>query len=140
MAHKKGVGSSKNGRDSKSKRLGAKRADGQFVNSGSILVRQRGTKIHPGNNVGKGGDDPKTTEGVSWLYRKNYPNATEIDWATTGTTYIAGDEITQSFSLSSPPQNVFVSRFIVEKLDVDTVNSEPDIICNPSTFEELLRL
>ena len=57
MAHKKGVGSSRNGRDSKSKRLGAKRADGQFVNSGCILVRQRGTKIHPGDNVGKGGDD-----------------------------------------------------------------------------------
>ena len=57
MAHKKGVGSSKNGRDSHSKRLGAKRSDGQFVGSGCILVRQRGTKIHPGNNVGKGGDD-----------------------------------------------------------------------------------
>ena len=57
MAHKKGVGSSRNGRDSQSKRLGAKRSDGQFVNSGSILVRQRGTKIHPGDNVGKGGDD-----------------------------------------------------------------------------------
>ncbi len=57
MAHKKGVGSSKNGRDSKSKRLGAKRADGQFVNSGCILVRQRGTRIHPGQNVGIGGDD-----------------------------------------------------------------------------------
>ncbi|MCL2401266.1 MAG: 50S ribosomal protein L27 [Oscillospiraceae bacterium] len=57
MAHKKGVGSTKNGRDSKSKRLGAKRADGQFVLAGNILVRQRGTKIHPGNNVGKGSDD-----------------------------------------------------------------------------------
>ncbi len=57
MAHKKGVGSSKNGRDSHSKRLGAKRADGQFVHSGCILVRQRGTKIHPGTNVGKGRDD-----------------------------------------------------------------------------------
>ena len=56
MAHKKGVGSSKNGRDSHSKRLGAKRADGQFVNSGCILVRQRGTKIHPGINVGLGKD------------------------------------------------------------------------------------
>ncbi|MEG0133643.1 MAG: 50S ribosomal protein L27 [Clostridium sp.] len=56
-AHKKGVGSSKNGRDSESKRLGAKRADGQFVLAGNILVRQRGTKIHPGNNVGIGGDD-----------------------------------------------------------------------------------
>ena len=57
MAHKKGVGSSKNGRDSQSKRLGAKRADGQYVNSGCILVRQRGTRIHPGENVGIGGDD-----------------------------------------------------------------------------------
>lgn len=57
FASKKGVGSSKNGRDSEAKRLGVKRADGQFVTGGSILVRQRGTKIHPGNNVGKGGDD-----------------------------------------------------------------------------------
>ena len=57
MASKKGVGSSKNGRDSESKRLGVKRADGQYVSGGSILVRQRGTKIHPGANVGKGGDD-----------------------------------------------------------------------------------
>ena len=57
FAHKKGVGSTKNGRDSESKRLGAKRADGQFVKAGNILYRQRGTKIHPGTNVGKGGDD-----------------------------------------------------------------------------------
>lgn len=57
FAHKKGVGSSKNGRDSESKRLGVKRADGQFVLAGNILVRQRGTKIHPGLNVGRGGDD-----------------------------------------------------------------------------------
>jgi large subunit ribosomal protein L27 len=57
FAHKKGVGSSRNGRDSESKRLGAKRADGQFVLAGNILVRQRGTKIHPGNNVGIGSDD-----------------------------------------------------------------------------------
>ncbi|MGI6664058.1 MAG: 50S ribosomal protein L27 [Christensenellaceae bacterium] len=57
MAHKKGMGSSKNGRDSISKRLGVKRADGQFVLAGNILVRQRGTKIHPGENVGKGSDD-----------------------------------------------------------------------------------
>ena len=57
FAHKKGVGSSRNGRDSESKRLGTKRADGQFVLAGNILVRQRGTKIHPGNNVGIGGDD-----------------------------------------------------------------------------------
>ena len=57
MAHKKGLGSTKNGRDSESKRLGAKRADGQFVLAGNILYRQRGTKIHPGENVGRGGDD-----------------------------------------------------------------------------------
>ena len=57
MASKKGVGSSKNGRDSESKRLGVKRADGQVVSAGSILVRQRGTKFHPGTNVGKAGDD-----------------------------------------------------------------------------------
>ena len=57
FAHKKGVGSSKNGRDSESKRLGTKRADGQFVLAGNILVRQRGTKIHPGLNVGRGKDD-----------------------------------------------------------------------------------
>ncbi len=57
LAHKKGVGSTKNGRDSESKRLGAKRADGQFVLAGNILVRQRGTKIHPGTNVGIGSDD-----------------------------------------------------------------------------------
>lgn len=57
FASKKGVGSSKNGRDSKAKMLGTKRADGQFVLAGNILVRQRGTKIHPGTNVGKGSDD-----------------------------------------------------------------------------------
>lgn len=57
FAHKKGMGSTKNGRDSESKRLGAKRADGQFVKAGNILYKQRGTKIHPGINVGKGKDD-----------------------------------------------------------------------------------
>ena len=57
FAHKKGVGSTKNGRDSESKRLGPKRADGQFVLAGNILVRQRGTHIHPGVNVGRGKDD-----------------------------------------------------------------------------------
>ena len=57
FAHKKGMGSTKNGRDSESKRLGAKRADGQFVLAGNILYRQRGTHIHPGNNVGIGSDD-----------------------------------------------------------------------------------
>lgn len=57
MAHKKGVGSSKNGRDSKSKRLGVKKFGGEFVKAGNIIMRQRGTKIHPGINVGIGGDD-----------------------------------------------------------------------------------
>lgn len=57
FAQKKGMGSTKNGRDSESKRLGAKRADGQFVLAGNILYRQRGTHIHPGNNVGIGSDD-----------------------------------------------------------------------------------
>ncbi len=57
FAHKKGQGSTKNGRDSISKRLGAKAADGEFVTGGSIIYRQRGTKIHPGNNVGIGSDD-----------------------------------------------------------------------------------
>ncbi len=57
FASKKGVGSTKNGRDSHSKRLGAKRADGQAIRAGSIIYRQRGTKVHPGVNVGRGGDD-----------------------------------------------------------------------------------
>ena len=57
FAHKKGVGSTKNGRDSESKRLGVKKADGQSVIAGNIIIRQRGTKIHPGNNVGRGSDD-----------------------------------------------------------------------------------
>jgi len=57
MAHKKGVGSSRNGRDSKAKRLGVKRYAGEWVNAGSIIVRQRGTRIHPGEGVGRGGDD-----------------------------------------------------------------------------------
>ena len=71
-AHKKGVGSTKNGRDSESKRLGAKRADGQFVKAGNILYRQRGTKIHPGVNVGIGGDDTlfALTDGVLRFERK----------------------------------------------------------------------
>ena len=66
FAHKKGMGSTRNGRDSESKRLGAKRADGQFVLAGNILVRQRGTHIHPGANVGKGKDDTlfALTDGV----------------------------------------------------------------------------
>jgi len=57
MAHKKGTGSTRNGRDSNAKRLGVKRYGGQLVTAGSILIRQRGTKVHPGNNVGRGGDD-----------------------------------------------------------------------------------
>jgi large subunit ribosomal protein L27 len=57
FAHKKGVGSSRNGRDSHSQRLGVKCADGQFILAGNIIIRQRGTKIHPGTNVGKGSDD-----------------------------------------------------------------------------------
>ncbi len=72
FAHKKGMGSTKNGRDSESKRLGAKRADGQFVKAGNILYRQRGTKIHPGTNVMKGGDDTlfATVDGVLRFERK----------------------------------------------------------------------
>ena len=66
FAHKKGMGSTKNGRDAASKRLGAKRADGQFVKAGNVLYTQRGTKIHPGLNVGRGGDDTlfALTDGV----------------------------------------------------------------------------
>ncbi|WP_422486270.1 50S ribosomal protein L27 [Gudongella sp. DL1XJH-153] len=72
FSSKKGVGSSKNGRDSESKRLGVKRGDGQFVLSGNILVRQRGTRIHPGNNVQIGGDDTlfATVDGVVKYERK----------------------------------------------------------------------
>ncbi len=72
MAHKKGVGSSRNGRDSNPKFLGVKRQDGQFVTAGSILVRQRGTRIHPGRNVGKGGDDTlfALVDGVVSFHRK----------------------------------------------------------------------
>jgi large subunit ribosomal protein L27 len=72
MAHKKGVGSTKNGRDSESKRLGVKRGDGQYVLAGNILVRQRGTKIHPGENVGRGKDDTlfATADGVVSFTRK----------------------------------------------------------------------
>jgi large subunit ribosomal protein L27 len=57
MAHKKGVGSTRNGRDSESKRLGVKKFGGQFVTAGNIIIRQRGTRWHPGMNVGRGGDD-----------------------------------------------------------------------------------
>ena len=73
FAHKKGVGSTKNGRDSEAKRLGVKRADGQFVLAGNILVRQRGTKILPGSNVGVGSDDTlfALADGVVRFRRKN---------------------------------------------------------------------
>lgn len=84
FAHKKGVGSSRNGRDSESKRLGVKRTDGQFVLAGNILMRQRGTKLHPGNNVGIGGDDTlfALVDGIVKFERKDkkrkqvsvYPN------------------------------------------------------------------
>lgn len=84
FASKKGVGSSRNGRDSESKRLGVKRGDGQFVLAGNIIVRQRGTKIHAGNNVGRGNDDTifATVDGVVKFERKGrdkkqvsvYPN------------------------------------------------------------------
>ncbi|ACV28956.1 50S ribosomal protein L27 [Anaerococcus prevotii] len=72
LSSKKGVSSSKNGRDSNAKRLGVKRSDGQFVNAGTIIVRQRGTKIHPGNNVKKGADDTlyASCEGVVKFERK----------------------------------------------------------------------
>tara|TARA_B100000029_G_scaffold515929_1_gene625610 strand:- start:2182 stop:2439 length:258 start_codon:yes stop_codon:yes gene_type:complete len=66
MAHKKGVGSSKNGRDSNPNRLGVKRADGQKIKAGSIIIRQRGTKVHPGKNVKRGNDDTlfATSDGI----------------------------------------------------------------------------
>ncbi|QUH26074.1 50S ribosomal protein L27 [Serpentinicella alkaliphila] len=87
FASKKGVGSTKNGRDSIAKRLGVKRADGQFVTAGNILVRQRGTKFHPGTNVGIGGDDTlfALVDGIVKFERKGkdkkqvsiYPKATQ---------------------------------------------------------------
>ncbi len=87
MAHKKGVGSSRNGRDSNAQRLGVKKFGGQSVRAGNILVRQRGTKFHPGNNVGKGSDDTlfALIDGVVNFERKDrdrlkisvYPQAQE---------------------------------------------------------------
>jgi large subunit ribosomal protein L27 len=73
MAHKKGVGSSRNGRDSQAQRLGIKRFGGQLVKAGNILVRQRGTKFHPGNNVQKGSDDTlfATIDGIVNFERKD---------------------------------------------------------------------
>lgn len=71
MAHKKGAASSRNGRDSESKRLGVKVYGGQQIKAGAIIIRQRGTKVHPGNNVGKGNDDTlfAMTEGVVTFHR-----------------------------------------------------------------------
>ncbi|MCL2498912.1 MAG: 50S ribosomal protein L27 [Defluviitaleaceae bacterium] len=87
FAHKKGVGSTRNGRDSNAKSLGAKRADGQFVLAGNILYTQRGTKIHPGNNVGRGSNDNlfALADGIVRFERKGrdkkqvsvYPRTTE---------------------------------------------------------------
>ena len=73
MAHKKGGGSTQNGRDSNPKRLGVKRFSGNYVTSGSILVRQRGTRLHPGKNVGRGGDDTlfSQIDGYVWFERKD---------------------------------------------------------------------
>ena len=72
MAHKKGTGSTRNGRDSNSKRLGVKKYGGQVVTTGNIIIRQRGTKVHPGENVGRGGDDTlfALTDGVVTFERK----------------------------------------------------------------------
>ena len=72
MAHKKGVGSSRNGRDSNAKRLGVKRYGGEHIQAGGIIVRQRGTKFHPGRNVGRGGDDTlfATVDGVVTFERR----------------------------------------------------------------------
>jgi len=72
MAHKKGVGSSKNGRDSHGQRLGVKRFSGEFVNAGSIIIRQRGTHIHPGQNVGKGKDDTLFAKVTGTVRFENY--------------------------------------------------------------------
>ena len=74
FAHKKGMGSTKNGRDSESKRLGLKRADGQFVVAGNILVRQRGTHFHPGENVGRGSDDTLFAKIDGKMKFENYTN------------------------------------------------------------------
>jgi large subunit ribosomal protein L27 len=81
MAHKKGGGSSRNGRDSTSKRLGVKAFGGQRVTAGSIIVRQRGTRIHPGDGVGKGGDDTlfATREGVVLFHRSRGRKYASID-------------------------------------------------------------
>ena len=72
MAHKKGGGSSRNGRDSNSQRLGVKKYGGEFVRGGTIIVRQRGTRIHPGNNVGKGGDDTLFAKSDGYVTYERY--------------------------------------------------------------------
>ena len=85
MAHKKGMGSTKNGRDSKPKMLGVKAFSGEFVTAGSILVRQRGTKFHPGSNVGRGGDDTlfaKSDGHVRFTHGKQDRKYIHIDAAT----------------------------------------------------------
>ena len=84
MAHKKGQGSTKNGRDSESKRLGVKQFGGEFVRAGGIIIRQRGTKFHPGNNVKRGGDDTlfATAEGtVSFTTTKGGRKFVNVDAA-----------------------------------------------------------
>jgi len=78
MAHKKGMGSTKNGRDSKSKRLGVKAFGGQIVKAGSIIVRQRGTKIYPGENVKRGGDDTLFAVATGRVEFKHGPNGRRV--------------------------------------------------------------
>ena len=99
FAHKKGVGSTKNGRDSESKRLGAKRADGQFVKAGNILYRQRGTKIHPGVNVGIGGDDTlyAKVDGVLRFERKGRDKKQASVYP------VASNEEEYAFAKTEPP-------------------------------------
>ena len=92
MAHKKGMGSSKNGRDSNPQYLGVKSADGQFVSTGSIIVRQRGTKFHPGLNVGKGKDDTlfALMDGYVKFQRKGKNKKQDRDHAQTRDKYSLG--------------------------------------------------
>jgi large subunit ribosomal protein L27 len=78
MAHKKGVGSSRNGRDSNAQRLGVKRYGGEFVTAGSIIVRQRGTRFRPGANVGLGGDDTLFAKATGVVQFKRYSKAKKV--------------------------------------------------------------
>jgi large subunit ribosomal protein L27 len=78
MAHKKGVGSSRNGRDSNAQRLGVKRFGGEFVSAGSIIVRQRGTRFQPGTNVGIGGDDTLFAKTTGVVQFKRYSKAKKV--------------------------------------------------------------